>query len=216
MQRRLIAIFLGAALLLGIAALAQYGSDTPDRDTWQRPNEVMDILKIRPGSVVADIGAGKGYFTFRLAERVGPTGKVYSEDIVDEVIADLRKRANERNLRQIELVKGTERDPRLPANSLEAALIVDSYHEFSDYDAMLRGIQAAMKPGALLGIIDKEEEGGLSRTEYQARHAIAADVVVDDAVRNGFRLVRRERGFTSSRGQQWWFVVFAKPAVSSQ
>src|SRR5262245_57878121 len=118
MQRRVSAIFIGAALLLGIAAVAQYGSDTPERDVWQRPAEVMDALKVRPGSVVADIGAGRGYFTFRMADRVGPTGKVYSEDIADEVISDIKKRAAERKLTQIVVVKGAQQDPRLPANTL--------------------------------------------------------------------------------------------------
>ena len=197
-------------MLLGIAAVAQYGSDTPDRDKWQRPEEVMDALRVHPGSVVGDIGAGRGYFTFRLANRVGPSGKVYSQDIADEVITDLKKRADERKLAQIEVVKGTEHDPGLPADTLDAVLIVDTYHEFEDYDAMLRGIRQAMKPGGLLGIIDKAEEPGLPRNEYNSRHTIAVEVVVDDAARNGFRLLRHERGFNSSRGQKWWFVVFEK------
>lgn len=212
MQRRVSAVFIGAALLLGVAALAQYGSDTPERDVWQRPAEVMDALKVRPGSIVADIGAGRGYFTFRLADRVGPGGKVYSEDIADEVVTDIKKRAAERKLAQIEVVKGTQQDPRLPANTLDAVLIVDSYHEFREPDAMLRGIFAALKPGALFGIIDKEDESGLERSEYNSRHSIAEDVVVNDVVHNGFRLVRHERGFTSNHGQKWWFVVFEKPS----
>src|SRR4030095_13615485 len=104
-------------------------------------------------------------------------------------------------------VKGTERDPGLPADTLDAVLIVDTYHEFEDYDSMLRGIRQAMKPGGLLGIIDKAEEPGLPSNEYNSRHTIAVEVVVDDAARNGFRLLRHERGFNSSRGQKWWFVV---------
>jgi predicted methyltransferase len=213
MQKRITAFFLGAAALLGIAALAQYGSDTPERDQWQRPAEVMDALKIQAGSVVADIGAGRGYFTFRLAERVGPTGKVYSEDIADEVIRDIRQRATQQKLKQIEVVQGSERDPRLPAGTLDAVLIVDSYHEFREYAAMLKGVHAALKPGGLLGIIDKEAEAGLPRSEYHESHTIPVDLAIDDVTRNGFRLLRRERGFTSSRDQKWWFLIFEKPPL---
>jgi predicted methyltransferase len=90
-----------AIVLLTLVAVAQYGSDTPQRDKWQRPNEVMDALGIHTRSTVADIGAGRGYFTFRMAERVGAVGKVYSEDIADEVISDITRRAKERNLPQV-------------------------------------------------------------------------------------------------------------------
>jgi predicted methyltransferase len=206
-KRRLIL----AVFLLTLAAVAQYGSDTPERDRWQRPNEVMDTLGIHAGSTVADIGAGRGYFTFRLAQRVGPNGKVYSEDIADEVINDISQRAKDRKLAQVVVVKGTTNDVRLPANTMDAVLIVDSYHEFRDFNAMLHSILGALKPGAKLGIIDKAEDAGRPRTEYHDLHAINEDLVRQEVLANGFRLVQRGSGFKSDRGQEWWFLVFAKP-----
>jgi predicted methyltransferase len=193
-------------------ALAQYGSDTKERDRWQRPSEVMDALGIRPGSVVADIGAGRGYFTFRIAERVGPTGKLYSEDIADEVIEDITRRARERKLSQIEVVRGTENDVRLPADSMDVVMIVDTYHEFRDHDAIMRSVHRALKPGGKLGIIDKVEDYGLRRSAYHDKHAINEELVKDEVVANGFRFARKQPGFTSNYGQHWWFLIFEKPA----
>ncbi len=203
---------IAAVFLLTLAAVAQYGSDTPQRDNWQRPNEVMDALGIHPGSIVADIGAGRGYFTFRLAGRVGPTGKVYSEDIADEVISDITRRAQDRKLAHIQVVKGSPTDVRLPADTMDAIIIVDSYHEFRDFNAMLQSIRRALKPGAKLGIIDKVEDAGRPRTEYHDLHAINEDLVRQEVLANGFQFVQRGRGFRSDRGQEWWFLIFAKPA----
>jgi predicted methyltransferase len=200
-----------AIILLTLVAVAQYGSDTPQRDNWQRPNEVMDALGIHAGSSVADIGAGRGYFTFRIAERVGVGGKVYSEDIADEVIQDLTRRAKERNLPQVVTIKGSTNDVRLPADAMDAALVVDSYHEFRDFNAMLQSIRRALKPGAKFGIIDKVEDAGRPRTEYHDLHAINEDLVRQEVLANGFQFVQRGRGFKSDRGQEWWFLIFRKP-----
>ena len=202
---------LSALILLTLAAFAQYGSDTPQRDHWQHPNEVMDALGIRAGSTVADIGAGRGYFTFRMAERVGTDGKVYSEDIAEEVTSDLQRRANAQRLHQISVVKGSATDVRLPAEAMDAVLIVDSYHEFRDFNAMLQSIRGALKPGAKLGIIDKAEEAGRPRTEYHDLHAINEDLVRQEVLANGFQFVQRGRDFRSDRGQDWWFLIFMKP-----
>jgi predicted methyltransferase len=206
-KRRLIS----AVILLTLAAFAQYGSDTPQRDNWQHPNEVMDALGIRAGSTVADIGAGRGYFTFRMAERVGTDGKVYSEDIADEVTSDLQRRANAQRLHQISVVKGSATDVRLPAEAMDAVLIVDSYHEFRNFNAMLQSIRRALKPGAKLGIIDKAEDAGRPRTEYHDLHAINEDLVRQEVLANGFLFLQRGRDFRSDRGQDWWFLIFMKP-----
>src|SRR4030095_12824222 len=122
------------------------------RDTWGKPQEVMDVLGIKAGSAVADVGAGEGYFTFRLAARVGPTGKVYAEDILDDRLDKIRTRATTQKLAQIETILGATDDPRLPAEQLDVVLVVNAYHEMREYDAMLRGMFRALKPGGLLGI----------------------------------------------------------------
>src|SRR5262245_13112805 len=98
------------------------------RDEWQRPGEVMDALGVKPGYRVADLGAGYGYFTFRLAARVGADGKVYAVDIDEEAINKVRQRKEREKLEQVEPILSVSADPRLP-NDLDAVLIVDTYHE---------------------------------------------------------------------------------------
>ena len=202
-----------ALLLLALAALAQSPRMQldPARDQWQRPAEVMDALRIRAGSKVADVGAGEGYFTSRLAERVGPTGKVYAEDIDADALARLKSAVESKGLKQVETVLGTENDPKLPENTLDAALIVNAYHEMDEHDAMLRGIFRALKPGALLGIIDKESDSGHPRDWYHSHHRIALEIVKQEAEKNGFRFVGTRPGFTrADDGSKWWFAVFEK------
>src|SRR5438270_13636806 len=103
----------------------------PERETEEHPDQALDALAIPKGAVVADIGAGVGYFTWRLAERVGPSGKVYANDIQPEMLAMLRKNMEERHLANVEPVLGAEDDPKLPAGALDLVLLVDVYHEFS-------------------------------------------------------------------------------------
>src|SRR5450759_2902921 len=103
----------------------------PDRDAWQRPDQIMDALLIGEGSVVADLGAGGGWFTLRLARRVGPNGLVYAEDIQPQMIEAIQQRLRGENLQNVRPVLGTPSDPRLPSG-LDAALIVDAYHEMDD------------------------------------------------------------------------------------
>ena len=105
--------------------------DSPDRDEWQKPAEVTRALGLRPGMIVADLGAGGGWFTVRLARRVGPNGLVYAQDIQQEMIDVIRRRLERENLRNVHTVLGTATDSRLP-RGLDAILIVNSYHEMDD------------------------------------------------------------------------------------
>ena len=172
----------------------------------------MDALHLSSGSKVADVGAGEGYFAFHLAERVGPQGRVYAEDIDSGVIADLKAAVKQRGLQQVEVIQGTETDPKLPADTLDAVLIVNAYHEMDEHDAMLKGILRALKPGGLLGIIDKEAEAGHPRSWYHSHHRIAEQVVKDEARQDGFDLAGSRPGFTrSDDATQWYFLLFAKP-----
>ena len=104
----------------------------PEREAEEHPNEALDDLKIPKGAAVADIGAGVGYFTWRLAERVGPSGIVYGEDIQQAMLDLLRKNMEARHLTIVRPVLGTIDNPKLPANSVDLILMVDVYHEFSE------------------------------------------------------------------------------------
>ena len=184
----------------------------PERDVWQRPAEVMDALGLGPGMRVADVGSGDGYFTFHLAARVGPAGKVYAVDIDDGDLKKIRRRAKAEELEQIETVLGARNDPRLPEASMDVALIVNAYHEMREYDAMLAGIFRALKPGGVFGIIEAEDEPGKSRENYYDRHRMPAEVVREDAARAGFRFLREAPGFERPEGRKkFYFLLFEKP-----
>ena len=131
----------------------------PDRDLWQLPDRIMDALGIAEGSVVADIGAGGGWFTIRLARRVGASGTVYAEDIQRQMLEATSRRVAREGLTNVRAVLGTSEDPRLPPGALDAALIVDTYHEFDNPEALLRNIARALKPQGRVGIVDFKKDG---------------------------------------------------------
>ena len=181
------------------------------RDAWQRPGEVMDALSVKPGDRVADIGSGFGYFTFRLAARVGAEGKVYAVDISEEAINKVRQRKERENLQQVEPILSAEDDPRLPTG-LDEVLIVDSYHEFRKYDQIMQAVFRALKSGGRLGIIDGEAKSGELRTTYHRLHAIPLELVREEITRNGFVFKERRPGFYDSEyGKKMYFLIFEKP-----
>ena len=140
--------------------------DAPDRDQWQKPDQIMDALQIADGSVVADLGAGGGWFTLRLARRVGPRGRVYAEDIQRQMLDRIGRLVAREGLANVVTVLGTPTDPRLPT-SVDAALIVDSYHEMELEDGerrdpvmLLKNVAASLTPAGRLGIVDFNPGGG--------------------------------------------------------
>ena len=128
--------------------------DRPEREREEQPARVLDALEIKPGDVVADIGAGSGYYTFRLAKRVGSSGTVYAVDIQPEMLTLIRRRAKQRNVSNIKLVKGTVTSPKLPPGSCDLILMVDVYHEFSHPWEMAKGLIQALKPGGRLAFVE--------------------------------------------------------------
>jgi predicted methyltransferase len=164
--------------------------EPPDRDVWQRPEEIMDALQIAEGSVVADLGAGSGWFTIRLARRVLPTGKVYAEDIQQPMVSAMNLRIKREGLEKIvTTVLGTASDPRLPPNALDAVLIVDAYHEMEDPVVLLRNVGASLKPGGRLGIVNFTKEGFGPGPPMEER--VDPERVIRDAEAAGLRLNSR-------------------------
>jgi len=187
--------------------------DSKARDAWEKPQQVMDVLGIKNGSVVADVGAGEGYFTFHFADRVGGTGKVYAEDILNDPLEKIRKRAAKQKLAQIETIRGETSDPHLPAERMDVVLISNAYHEMREYDPMLQAIFRALKPGGLLAIIDAPADPGEPREKYYPRHRIPEQLVRDDAARNGFTFLRQRPTFTPPDSDRtYFFLIFQKPA----
>jgi predicted methyltransferase len=200
---------------LAVGGWSQDSDRDRTRDAWQRPAEVFDALAVKPGHRVADIGSGSGYFTFRLAARVGAEGKVYAVDIDPEAINKVRRRKERENLAQVEPVLGAADDPRLPAD-LDAILIVDTYHEFREYDRMMQSVFRALKPGGRLVIIDGEAPFGRPRTSYHSLHRIPAELVREEVARHGFVFKESRPGFYDAEyDKKMYFLVFERPALNS-
>ena len=132
--------------------------DRPERIEEEQPDRALDVLKIPKGGVVADVGAGSGYFTVRLAQRVGPTGKVYAADIQPEMLRLLGLRLMKDRISNVTLVQGDVDNPRLPPGELDLELMVDVYHEFSAPQTMLRHLRAALKPEGRLVLLEYRKE----------------------------------------------------------
>jgi predicted methyltransferase len=221
-QKLLLVVFvlLGLSNVLVSTALAvktdsQESERSRKRDEWQRPGEVLDAMGAKPGARVADIGCGYGYFTFRLATRVGAEGKVYAVDIDQEAIEKVRERKEREKLEQVEPILGASADPHLP-NELDAVLIVDSYHEFREYDQTLQTIFRALKPGGRLVIIDGEAPADRLRTEYHRLHSIPAELVRAEVTRQGFVFKESRPGFYDAEyGKKMYFLIFEKPLPNS-
>lgn len=182
----------------------------PDRDAWQRPEQIMDALGIGDGMTVADLGAGGGWFTIRLARRVGPNGIVYAEDIQPEMIESIKRRIERENLKNVRTHLGTASDPKLPAGSLDAVLIVDSHHEMEQPVVLLRNLAVSLKPardgrpGGRIGIIEHTKGGGGPGPLMAER--VDPERVIRDAQAAGLALVSRE-----SIPRYQYMLVFAKP-----
>jgi len=182
-----------------------------NRDEWQRPTEVFEAMGVKQGDRVADIGCGSGYFTFRLAKRVGAEGAVYAVDIEPSAIEKVRQRKERESLSQVQPVLSESADPHLPSD-LDSVLIVDSYHEFREYNVMMQAVYRAMKPGGRLVIIDGQGPQGRPRTEYHRLHVIPPDLVQKEIVDNGFVFKEQRPGFNDAEyGKKMYFLIFEKP-----
>ena len=132
--------------------------ERPERLEEEAPDAALDVLKIARGSTVADIGAGSGFMTIRLASRVGLEGRVYANDVQPEMLQILQRRLQRANIANVVLVKGDVDDPRLPETSTDLELLVDVYHEFSQPQAMLRGLRKALKADGRLVLLEYRKE----------------------------------------------------------
>jgi SAM-dependent methyltransferase len=132
--------------------------ERPERMEEEEPDLAINLLKIPPGASVADIGAGSGYMTIRMAQRVGPTGRVFANDLQPQMLEILGRRLAQHRIANVTLVQGTIDDPRLPPASVDLALLVDVYHEFSRPQAMLQRLREALKPGGRLVLLEYRKE----------------------------------------------------------
>src|SRR5712691_454296 len=176
--------------------------EDPKRDERLQPNRIMDILGIKEGSTVADVGAGSGWFTVRAARRVGAGGAVYAVDINRDYLDYIDKRAKRENLANIRVVLGKDDDPLLPEKSVDAVLLLKAYHEIAQPSRLLKRTRAAMRANALLGIIDRNGKGD--------DHGLDKEVVIEEARRAGFVLVN-QYDFVKPDNVDYFLVFRASP-----
>jgi ubiquinone/menaquinone biosynthesis C-methylase UbiE len=173
--------------------------ETPGRDERLQIDRVMDLLHIAPGKTVADIGAGSGWFTVRAARRVGPTGTVYAEDINPQATLYIEKRAQTEKLANIKTVLGAPDDLKLPPASVDAALLLKVYHEIARPVPVMQQLRAALRPGATVGIIDRNGSG--------TDHGLNEKILRKEMAEAGYKLTGRY-DFTKADGQDY-FLIFA-------
>jgi predicted methyltransferase len=164
--------------------------EAPDREAWQKPDQVMDSLQIAEGSVAADLGAGGGWFTIRLARRVGPNGRVYAEDIQRLMIEAIQRRVQREGLTNVISKLGTKDDPGLPPGAIDTVLIVDAFQEMEEPVALLKNVVKALKPNGLVGIIDYRLGQGGPGPGPEER--VAPSVIIDTARSAGLKLIGQE------------------------
>jgi ubiquinone/menaquinone biosynthesis C-methylase UbiE len=159
-----------------------------ERIEEEAPDDAIRILKIAKGSTVADIGAGSGYVTMLLAAAVGPTGRVYANDLQPQMIEILRGRLSERKIANVTLVQGDVDDPKLPPASMDLELMVDVYHELSQPQAMLRRLRDALKPGGRLVLLEYRKEDPM--IPIRPEHKMSVQEAKAELEAEGFTLSR--------------------------
>ena len=173
--------------------------DSPGRKQRLHIDRVMEILGLAPGKNVADIGAGSGWFTVRAAKRVGPSGTVYAVDINPEATKYIDQRIQKESLPNVETILSTADDPKLPQDSVDAVLLLKTYHEVADPVALLNHVRPALRAGARVGIIDRNGDG--------TNHGVGQKIVIEEAAQAGYVLLHTY-DFVKDDGMDY-FLVFA-------
>jgi len=157
-----------------------------DRAKYEQPDKVLDALNIREGMTIADVGAGVGYFSLRLAKRVGSTGRVLAVDVQPAMLNLLKKNAEREELHNIDLILGTSTNPHLPENSVNLALLMDVYHEFEYPEEMIREIRISLKDDGRLVLV--EYRGEDPQVPIKPEHKMTVSQVLYEIEPMGFRL----------------------------
>jgi ubiquinone/menaquinone biosynthesis C-methylase UbiE len=178
--------------------------DRPEREQEEAPRKAIEMMQLKPTDVVADIGAGSGYFSFLMAERV-PRGKVIAQDIQQEMLDLVTKRAREKGVKNVETVLGTVTDPKLPDNSIDVVLFVDSYHEFDHPFEMMTAIVKALKPGGR--IVQLEYIAEREDVPIKPHHKMTEAQAKKEMEAVGLKFVENRKGLPRQH-----MLIFEKPA----
>ncbi|MEQ1756997.1 MAG: methyltransferase domain-containing protein [Vicinamibacterales bacterium] len=185
-----------------------------ERDTWQRPDDILAQLQVGPGATVVDFGSGAGYFALKIARRVAPIGKVWAVDLRRQSLAFLWYRAWREGHPNLQVIRGEVNNPKLPAGPVDAVLIANTYHELTEPGPILDALFRAMRPGARLVVVDRGPRvGGEPRAEGVEHHDITLATVTEEVARHGFEVSTTDTRFIDRSGEEdiWWLIVFRKP-----
>jgi predicted methyltransferase len=197
-------------LFFGVSLLAQdRAAQESRREQWQKVDAIFAEMGVRPGAIVADIGAGDGFFTSRLARAVGANGRVFAVEIDDAAMDRLRRRLQEDGVENATIVKGAPDDPKLPEATLDAALIVNAYHEMEQHQLILAALRRALKPGGRLVIVEPvtPSRRGRPRADEARNHEIDPEYVLQDARAAGFAVVALQDPFTRRDDDIEWLMA---------
>jgi SAM-dependent methyltransferase len=158
----------------------------PEREAEENPEGALDALGLKPGMNVADVGAGVGYMSLRMARRITPGGKVWANDLQPKMLEMLRANAAKARATNIETVQGTETDPKLPKNTMDLVLLVDVYHEFSHPREMVRAIRESLKPDGRLVLLEYRKED--PNVPIRLEHKMTVDEVKAELEADGFKM----------------------------
>jgi ubiquinone/menaquinone biosynthesis C-methylase UbiE len=189
------------------------------RDGWQRVPDILVALNVAPGAHVADVGAGDGFFTVRLARAVGPTGRVTAVDISREALDRLRARVSDDQLDNVDVVQGEASDPHLPAASLDGVLIVNAYHEMEDFGQMLVHLRRALKPGGRLVLVEPLDPRlrGDPRDRQTKQHSLEAGYADRELRAAGFDVIGlRDPLVRRGQREEWLMVAERGPDAQSR
>lgn len=184
-QKRIIVLSFVGLIMLASVRQAFYADS---RDTWQQPEKVMEVIGIRQGMVIGEPGAGKGYFTFKLARKVGPTGKIYANDIDDKCLSSIEEQAQEQGLKNIVTIKGKVTDPLFPVGQMDMVFMSYVVHDLAKPVEFLKNLKPAFKPGASLVILEQDP----GKHKEGLGHFFLQEKLVEVVKSAGYTLVKTE------------------------
>lgn len=186
-----------------------------DRDKWQKADELIRNLKLKPGSQVADVGCHEGYMTVKLSAVVGVSGKVFAVDVDQPKLDKLTAILTKRNITNVQTLKGDYDNPKLPVNQLDAVIILDTYHEMDDHDTILQHLKNSLKPGGRLVLCEAiaDNRRNASRIDQERKHELGMNFALEDLEKAGFTIVKQQDPFvdrTKEKGDKMWIIVATK------
>jgi ubiquinone/menaquinone biosynthesis C-methylase UbiE len=217
-----LALFLVCAILILVALNTLYAFTNTlnrlnvvelERDQWQRPVDVLRALDLHQGNSVVDLGSGAGYFALKLSPAVGSRGQVLAVDLRKLSLFFLWTRTLLRGQHNVHVIVGEDDDPRLPADTVDAVLICNTYHEFSNPELILKRVFQSLRPGGRLVVVDRSARANV----VKHTHDVPLTVVEDQLRNQGFEILSHDDSFIDRPGDDlWWLAISRKPRGASK